>query len=263
MKFYSLICIFLPMMVTGQTVEMRILPPEGYTRIPLIENSFGTWLRQLPLKPEGSKVLLYNGEEKRNQAAAFAVLDIDVGTRDLQQCADAIIRLRAEYLYDQKAYDQIHFNFTNGFKAEYIKWAEGSRIKVDGNRVSWYVSGEKDYSYKNFRAYLDMVFIYAGTASLSAELNHVDYTEMHPGDVFIQGGFPGHAVIVMDMAINHSTGKKKYLLVQSYMPAQSIHILVNPSAGKEDTPWYDLDEYTTGKIQTPEWTFNKTDLKRF
>ena len=108
----------------------------------------------------GSKVLLYNGETKRNQQAAYAVVDLDIGKRDLQQCADAVIRLRAEYLYEQKQYAAIHFNFTNGFNAEYTKWAKGSRIRVNGNTVSWYPSKGEDYSYKTFRSYLDMVFSY-------------------------------------------------------------------------------------------------------
>ena len=47
-------------------------------------------------------------------------------------------------------------------------------------------------------------------------------TSMQIGDVLIQGGSPGHAVIVVDMAENPATGEKLYLLAQSYMPAQDI-----------------------------------------
>ena len=60
----------------------------------------------------------------------LAVIDMDIGERDLQQCADAVIRLRAEYLYGTGQYDKIHFNFTSGFNAQYIKWMQGSRISV-------------------------------------------------------------------------------------------------------------------------------------
>ena len=187
----------------------------------------------------------------------------EIGNRDLQQCADAVIRLRAEYLWKHKRYADIKFNFTSGFTAEYKKWAEGNRIKVNDNQVQWYASGKGvDYSYKTFRNYLDMVFMYAGTASLSRELPAVLYTSLQPGDVFIKGGSPGHAVIVMDVAIHPNTGKKVFLLAQSYMPAQQIHILVNPTS-RNLSPWYELTETDTGKLYTPEWIFEKKDLKRF
>ena len=75
-----------------------------------------------------------------------------------------------------------------------------------------------------FRRYLDMVFNYAGTLSLSKELIALPYKNLQPGDVLIQGGSPGHAVVVMDVAVNRD-GKKLYLLAQSYMPAQEIHVL--------------------------------------
>lgn len=241
----------------------RIAPPSGYVRETCPANSFTTYLRNLPLLPKGSKVLLYNGKEKANQAAAFAVVDMEIGNRDLQQCADAVIRLRAEYLWKHKRYADIKFNFTSGFTAEYKKWAEGNRIKVSGNQVQWYASGKGvDYSYKTFRNYLDMVFMYAGTASLSRELLTVPYTSLQPGDVFIKGGSPGHAVIVMDVAIHPNTRKKVFLLAQSYMPAQQIHILVNPTS-RNLSPWYELTETDTGKLYTPEWIFEKKDLKRF
>lgn len=164
--------------LSGQTVEKTIIPPTGYVRETCDEHSFAAYLRRLPLLPAGSKVLLYNGQEKRNQSAAYAVIDMEIGNKDLQQCADAVMRLRAEYLWGQKRYGEIKFNFTNGFPAEYKKWADGNRIKVNGNKVKWYAAGEKDYSYKTFRNYLNWVFMYAGTASLSKELLTIPYTSL-------------------------------------------------------------------------------------
>lgn len=188
---------------------------------------------------------------------------MEIGNRDLQQCADAVMRLRAEYLWKHKRYGEIKFNFTNGFLAGYKKWAEGNRIKVSGNQVQWYAAGKGvDYSYKTFRNYLDMVFMYAGTASLSRELQAVSYTSLQPGDVFIKGGSPGHAVIVVDVAVHPTTKKKVFLLAQSYMPAQQIHILVNP-VSLSLSPWYELAETDAGKLYTPEWIFSRKDLKRF
>lgn len=246
----------------GQTLENRIAPPAGYVREDCSSGSYAAYFHKLPLLPQGSKVLLYNGHEKRNQAAAFAVVDMEIGNSDLQQCADAVIRLRAEYLWSQKRYGEIKFNFTSGFQAEYKKWAEGNRIKVSGNKVTWYAAGGTDYSYKTFRDYLNLVFTYAGTASLAKELVPVPYISLNSGDVFIKGGFPGHAVIVVDVAVNPKTGKKVFLLAQSYMPAQQIHILVNPN-NRTLSPWYELSSDDESKLVTPEWIFEKRDLKRF
>ena len=105
-----------------------------------------------------------------------------------------------------------------------------------------------------------MVFAYAGTLSLAKELNTVSVGEMKIGDVFIQGGSPGHAVIVVDMAENITTGKKVFMLAQSYMPAQDIHVLKNPD-NRKISPWYGVD--FGEELNTPEWKFFKKDLKRF
>lgn len=235
--------------------------PEGYERIKTDENSFADYLRNLELKKGDNTVYLYNGNKKPNQNAQYAVINIDVGDKDLQQCADAIMRVRAEYLYAQKKNDEIHFNFVSGFNCEWNKYAEGNRVSVKGNKVSWYNSGGEDYSYENFRRYLDLVFTYAGTASLIKELQSlIDINDIQIGDVFIQKGTPyGHAILVMDIAVNKSTGKKIFMLAQSYMPAQDFHILRNPSDEKL-SPWYSVD---FNSLETPEWEFNKEDLKRF
>ena len=245
----------------SEAVAIRIPVPDGYRRIVADPVSFADWLRHLPLKEGSPPVYLYNGRKKPNQSAHFAVVDIDVGAKNLQQCADAVIRLRAEYLYSVGDYERIHFNFTSGDKADFTEWTEGYRPVVNGNRVTWIKSGVEEHSYENFKKYLERVFIYAGSYSLSRELQGIqDVNEMKIGDVFIQGGFPGHAVIVVDMAVNEGTGKKLFLLAQSYMPAQDIHILKNP-ANSRLSPWYELDFGEA--LNTPEWTFGKSDLKRF
>lgn len=188
-------------------------------------------------------------------------MSYDVGNKDLQQCADAVMRLRAEYLYKTKQFDALHFNFTSGFKADYSKWRNGYHIAVKGNNVSWIKTTKECESYQSFREYLNVVFMYAGTASLTKELKQITLSQMQIGDVFIKGGSPGHAVIVVDMAKNPKTNKKVFMIAQSYMPAQDIHILINVSKSSI-SPWYDLVE-TASEVQTPEWTFEGNQLKRF
>jgi hypothetical protein len=106
---------------------------------------------------------------------------------------------------------------------------------------------------------MDQVFAYAGTYSLDRELDGARIADIRPGDVFIKGGFPGHAVLVADVVENES-GEKRFLLMQSYMPAQEIHVLKNPAA-TDGSPWYGTDFGPV--LVTPEWTFSKDQLKRW
>ena len=131
----------------------------------------------------------------------------------------------------------------------------------DRKGAGWRKSSRVKHSYGDFMSYMTLVFSYAGTHSLSLELDDVkSISDMRPGDLFIQGGFPGHAILVVDMAQNPSTGKKVFMLAQSFMPAQEMHILENPT-DPDMSPWYPLDFGET--LYTPEWRFQKSDLKRF
>lgn len=239
----------------------NISVPLGFKRTEVNHNSFGDWLRHLPLTLTDNTVYLHNGEQKYNQSAQFAVINIDVGNKDLQQCADAVMRLRAEYLFATNKTNQIKFNYTNGTPIPFKKWSEGFYPKLQGNKVVWVASSKNNTTYHSFRKYMDNIFMYAGTASLSKELVNVNLSSMKIGDVFIQGGFPGHAVIVIDMAENPTTKEKVFMLAQSYMPAQNIHVLKNPN-NNSLSPWYSVADCKT-KISTPEWTFTPNQLMRF
>ncbi len=244
----------------GKTIATRFKTPKDYVLVSTEVNSFGAYLLQLSLKPDGSEVHLYNGEKKQNQVAA-AVINVDIGNKDLQQCADAVMRLRAEYLFATKQFDALHFNFTNGFNAQYSKWQQGYRISVNGNKVTWVKTNKESLSYASFKDYLQIVFTYAGTASLAKELKPKILKDMKIGDVFIKGGSPGHAVIIVNMATQATTGKKLFMIAQSYMPAQDIHILIN-SNNSAFSPWYELDVNATN-IETPEWGFANNQLMGF
>ncbi len=244
----------------GRTVEERFRVPNGFVRVAVANDSFAAYLRRLPLKPHLAPVLLYNGLAKENQGVHAAVIDLKIGNKDLQQCADAVIRLRAEYLYRQRRFDHIHFNLTNGFRVDYAEWRKGRRVIVHGDRTYWAPRRGPAESAADFWDYLEFIFSYAGTRSLARELEPVRAADMQIGDVFIQGGSPGHAVIVVDQAVDPQKGGKLFLLAQSYMPAQEIHILRNPD-DPESSPWYaaGIGDFLT----TPEWVFQRSDLKRF
>ncbi|MFD0765911.1 DUF4846 domain-containing protein [Mucilaginibacter lutimaris] len=213
-------------------VYTRFKPAAGFMRINVSPGSFGAYLQSLPLKPMGTHTKTYTGSIARTDPYTAAVVDMSIGSQDLQQCADAVMRLRAEYLYQQKNYNAITFNFTSGFKCDYTHYANGYRY-VNGR---WVLKGKKDYSYPNFLRYMNLVFSYAGTLSLQKELKPVaNPNDIKAGDVFIKGGSPGHCFIVMDVAAD-AGHKRQFLLAQSFLPAQNIQVLQNGS------PWFSLDK---------------------
>lgn len=240
----------------GILLQTRFNPPKGFQREAVDSGSFAHYLRNLPLKKAGTLVKYYNGSSKSNYAYE-AVVDLDIGKRNLHQCADAVMRLKAEYLWNSKQYDKIHFNFTNGFRVDYSEWMKGKRMVVKGNKTYWVNGTSRANNYQNFWKYMELIFNYAGTLSLDREMKSKSVDQMEIGDVFILGGSPGHAIIVADMVMNQSTGEKKFLLAQSYMPAQEIQILKNPKG--LTNPWYSTD---FGEVlNTPEWTFYANQLK--
>ena len=244
--------------LNANSIVDRIGVPSGYSRTKVSPFSFQHFLRNQPLKGFNEPVRFYDGSIKSNNKIYHSVLKLDIGSKDLHQCADAVMRLRAEYLWKQKKYEDIHFNFTNGFRVDYSEWMKGKRMVVEGNKTYWKEGTKVTNDYNDFWNYLELIFTYAGTASLEKEMIPINYKEAKIGDVFIQGGHPGHAVIIIDHAINKK-GKNLYLLAQSYMPAQDIQILLNPN-DENLSPWYMIQE---GQIKTPEWDFVESDLRRF
>ena len=227
----------------GKVSEIDL--PEGFIREKVDISSFAFYLRHLPLDTVDNTIYSYDGSIISTGGYHHSIVAVDIGKRDLQQCADAIMRLRAEYLFQFKQYQKIHFNFLSDSKPRYYtNYSKGDR------------------SYKKFRKYMDYIFSYANSGSLRDEMEPVyELNEMQIGDCFVQKGNPiGHAVIIVDMAKHVQTGEKIFLLAQSYMPAQSIHILRNLSKSELD-PWYPAN--FNGELILPGWTFYKKDLRRF
>ncbi len=218
----------------------NIEPPAGFHRLALEPGSFGAWLRELPLLPDNTPVHKWNGELKaqmyqRNHAA---VVDLDVGNQNLQQCADAIMRLRAEYL-----------------------WAMGRAADVNrlpGNQAKW-----KGGDWPAYRKYLNGVMANTGTATMAQSMPkpHKGYRLM-PGDVIVQGGHPGHGMLVLDV-VEDDAGHRKVLYGQSFMPAQQFHVLAQKT-GK--SPWFAEDLLREPGFTTLAWTkkpFTDADVRLF
>lgn len=245
----------------SNTVKTRVLPPENFEWIPEKPNSFGAFLLDFPLKKYGSEILKYDGTPIASQSLHEAVYNIDTGEKDLQQCADSVIRLYAEFLWKQNRRDEIAFHFTNGDLVKWSDYREGYRANVSGNSVDYRKTAAYDDSYQNFRNYLDLIYTYAGTISLNKETFPVtDNKNLKSGDVLITAGSPGHVVFIAGVSKN-AEGKKLYLLAEGFTPAQSIHVLKNPFDPKI-SPWYELD-VNSEQTKTARYLFKPTNLRSF
>lgn len=251
---------------TKKTIEnpdrkiREIYLPNGFGYPNEVDSAYSNWLLDLKFK-KNKPVYLYDGKLKLNQDVHYGVLNIDIGKNDLIQCADAAIKIRADYLFEKNRFPEINFAATSGDKISFESWLKGTRWKAQGNKLVSYTTTRNVNKIKNdYDAFMKLVYSYCGTYSLSNQLKQVnDNSSLQAGDIFIKGGFPGHAVTVMAVAKN-GDGKKIFLLSQGYMPAQDIHILKN-SANPSLSPWYALSDIYP--LCTPEWRFNNGSLKRW
>ena len=242
------------------TLLARFPAPAGCQRLAVAAGSWGQWLRYLPLSPAGTLARTYSGALKNPQNVVAAVVNIDIGAKDLQQCADAVIRLRAEYGFSRNP-RQVHFHLTTGYDFRFADYVAGTTFKVRGEEVTPAAKPAEPATHAALARYLLPTFGYAGTRSLSRELRRVPLAGVQPGDVLIHGGAPGHAVLVVDVAENPATHRKYMLLAQSYMPAQSIHVLRNVAAPALGA-WFAADP-EEDTMATPEWDFSREELGRF
>lgn len=199
----------------GMTLQDRINVPQGYKRIEADPNSFASFMRNYPLLPFGETVKYYNGNEKEHQLFVCSVFDLDMISGDLQQCVDSCMRLYIEYLISQNAFDKISFHYSNGTVHKYSKG-------------------------QNVNDYMRQLFTYAGTLSMSKyDTVQIDVHDASIGDMFLAGGSPGHAMMIVDVAQDEN-GNKAFLVAQGYMPAQSFHLVRN--VYHYDDPWFYEDE---------------------
>lgn len=241
------------------TIKSRVNVPENYRRLDYKKGSFEDYLRNYKLKPFGSKIINYDDSEYYWQGGHIGILKIPVPKNGLQQCADALIRIRSEYLWDNNRKDEIGFKFTSGHYCSWTKYAEGYRPKIKGNKVTFHKTANANASKENFYKYLNLIYMYSGTLSLYNELKSIKSQDLKIGDMLIKGGSPGHIVMITDEIINDK-GEKLFLLFQGNTPAQSVHLVKN----LEDStisPWYQLEDDAV--IPVSNYTFGSAKFVRF
>ncbi|WP_378183026.1 DUF4846 domain-containing protein [Aquimarina sp. SS2-1] len=243
----------------GDSISTRVLVPMGYKRTEYPKGSFQKYLRNYRLKKHGVPIINYDDTKYFAQHWHDAILEVPVPANGLQQCADALMRMRAEYLWDADRKDEIGFNFTSGHYCSWKKYAEGYRPKIKGNTVTFHRTATPNSSKANFYKYLNLIYTYAGTLSLYTELPKVEIKNLTIGDMLVKPGSPGHIEIIVDEVIN-DRGDKLFLLAQGNTPAQSVCLLKN----FEDTsisPWYRFTE--DEPVYTPSYYFEEARFIRF
>ena len=243
------------------TIRERFAPPSDYKWVESTPNSYGHFLENFKLKPYGTKILKYDGTAIPTQNLHEAVFDISVGNRDLQQCADAIIRLRAEYLYKTKKFSSIKFHFTSGDLLSWEEYKYGKRAFIKGKTVNFRKTSAADSSYQNFHNYLNLIYNYAGTISQFKETKQVSKNpDLQTGDLLITAGSPGHVVFIAGVSENKH-GERLYLLAEGFTPAQSVSVMKNP-LDKVISPWYKLN-VEAHQIRTARYNFKPVHFRRY
>ena len=65
------------------TLQSQFDPPKGFTRVSAAEDSFASWLRDLPVRSDRSDVRAYNGERLSRPSAAVVAMDEACATKPL------------------------------------------------------------------------------------------------------------------------------------------------------------------------------------
>ncbi|MEP6584068.1 MAG: DUF4846 domain-containing protein [Ginsengibacter sp.] len=230
-------------------IKQQIVSSEKFN-----DQSWQYFLQHLPVKK--GIVVDYNGNAVANQMKQDGIVQFDVGKADLQQCADALMRIRAEYLFSQKRYDEIGFHFVNGHYYSYDDYCIGLRVMPAGKSLTFVSLDPCFKTHETLRKYLNIVYCYASTISLAKELKKTN--EFAIGTVVIHPGSPGHCFIIVDEAPD-SAGNKVFKLVEGYSPAQSIYVLSNLEE-PQISPWYHL---TKGTITTSSCRFIDYQMGKF
>ena len=232
-------------------------PPDGFTRT--AATPLTTWLRGLPVRQDRTEVRSYRGDPL---GPAKAVIAMDVGTRDVQQCADSILRLHGEFLWASGRASRAAYHFTSGDRSAWADWQRGERFAVKGNQVKR-VRGRKVGGHAAFRTWLMHTFRYAGTRSLHRDSVAVGAKPIEPGDFYVAPGGPGHAVMVLDVA-THPDGRRAALIGQGFMPAQDFHVVGRDGPRMLNGVWFLLPDAKNALIATPSWSpFHRDHARRF
>ncbi len=258
----------------GNTIAERFLVPEGFERVPVEQGSFAEFLRNLPLKQDGSLLHYINRDGSigglvpeniySTPAAHAAILEIKM-LSSFEQCADTVMHLYAEYLYANQRYDEMVFTTTDGNKCDFNRYTSGYRYK--NGKWTYNKDNYTGTERRVFELWMDSVFLHCNTTSLERyDSASADISDIQIGDMFNQpktGSIPvGHVVMVCDIIKNPTTGEVRFMTLQGSMPAVEAHIMLNAKE-PDMSPWQNT-VFPDGKFTSATyWSCDITKLCRF
>ncbi len=237
---------FLVMILLSWSFELKAqytigsipVPDSGYVRVTLNENAFGDWLRDLPLKPQGSPVYDYRGRtyKSKDDTTIAAVVDMDISGRRLEQCMDILIRLYAQYLWENNRAADLELPLPGGYRLRWEDWMNGIRPVFQGIKVTHKKTADADHSYHQYQSYLRTVYAESHTQQFYYQYERIMPGDLQIGDFFVLKGSKSHAVMVVDMAIGPA-GETYALIGHGDTPACEFYLLNYNKSQK----WIPLD----------------------
>jgi hypothetical protein len=156
---------------------------------------------------------------------------------------------------------EIAFNDTgSGQPIAFSRWAAGERPRPSGRSPPGRAVPRRTPATLPSRRYMDTVFTWAGTHSLEREAHRRAAGRHRSRRSLHQRRLPRHAGVLVADVTKSAAGETRFLLLQSFMPAQQMHVLKNLQ-NAEESPWYPLD--FGDRLLTPEWVFPRDSLRRW
>ncbi len=213
------------------------LPSAEYTRVAVDKGGFAQWLRNLPLEKKGSPVLDFRGNvfKSGEDTIVAAVVRWNISGRRLEQCMDIVIRMYSEYLWQKEEVKNLGFPLPGGTWLYWDSWKAGFRPYFEGLNVNLRQTTRPDSSYSSFKVYLYTIFSESHTQQFYNSYKHVERGKIHVGDYIVRKGTKGHAVMIVDLAIN-TKGDLIALIGNGDTPACQFFLLNHA----RDNPWVPL-----------------------
>ena len=225
----------------------RFPPPQGSQRIAPAEGSFGDWLEKIPIDTNKKILHYYTGDEALQQNGHAAIVDIPV-KNNVQDSRKIIMRIRAEYLYQQGRYDEIEFRNKEG--------------RIINPRI-WYAQKypgtEFNFPYREFNRFIKESLPGADWSEYMNNLERIAPSEAEAGDIVYQKSGGSHAMMIAGAAENPSR-ERMLLFIEGATPPAEVHVVANP-ADPSISPWYRMEE--SRPVRTPYWVFNDRNFYRF